>query len=228
MQDLGPGFDPARLAAAAARPLGMLDAGVEDLAVDVPTLEAPRPFTAEPAELAEGGRGLFLVSHLAPALAPHARAAGGMTVSATLPVKRPTAASYDPPRRTVGSLPALAEAQPTGGFGKESFLRALVVQLARAVEFEHGQDAADRAVAQVGVDVGGQMEQEFRAAEGVVGQMTPEQLARCYVRLKHAIDGGFYVIEVTDDRIVLGNRRCPFSVPDAVVKVLSRTSVPSR
>ena len=40
--------------------------------------------------------------------------------------------------------------------------------------------------------------------------MTPEQVGRCYVRLKHAIDGGFYVIEVSEDRIVLGNTRCPF------------------
>jgi len=35
-------------------------------------------------------------------------------------------------------------------------------------------------------------------------------MADCYVRLKHAIDGGFYVIEATEHRIVLGNTRCPF------------------
>ncbi len=34
------------------------------------------------------------------------------------------------------------------------------------------------------------------------------------MRLKHAIDGGFSVVEVTDERIVLANTRCPFG--DAV------------
>lgn len=193
--DLGPGFDPATLAAGPQSPLGVLDT--------VPD---------EPDDLdwAEGGRGLLLVTHLATDLAARAREVAGMDVSVTLPVKRRTTVSHDPPRHTVGALPALSEAEPGGGFGKESFLRALIVQLAQAVEHQHGPDAADAAVAQVGMDVGGQMEREFRLAESVVGRMRPEQLARCYVRLKHAIDGGFYVVEVTDDTIVLGNRRCPF------------------
>jgi len=123
-----------------------------------------------------------------------------MAVRATLPVKRLVERSYDPPRRMTDALPALAEARPDGGFGKEAFLRALVVQLARAVERDHGPDAADGAVAQVGIDVGGQMEAEFRAAERIVGRLSPEDLARCYVRLKHAIDGRFTVLEVSDDR----------------------------
>jgi hypothetical protein len=40
--------------------------------------------------------------------------------------------------------------------------------------------------------------------------MTPEQLGECFVRLKHAIDGGFSVVEASADRIVLENGRCPF------------------
>lgn len=208
--DLGPGFDPSLLAAAAKSPLGVLDAGTTDLAVDVVTLEDPRAYELDLSQLAEGGRGLFLVTHLAPALDAQARNSGGMAVVVTLPVEKPETISHDPPRHVSGALPELAEAKPEGGFGKESFLRALVVQLARAIEFQHGPDAADSAVAQVGTDVGGQMEEEFRQAEGITGRMTPEQLARCYVRLKHAIDGGFYVIELSEERIVLGNRRCPF------------------
>ena len=207
--DLGPGFDPALLASAAEGPLGVLDAGTEDLDPDGSDSQ-DASYELDPAAMAEGGRGLFLVTHLAPALEAHARSAGGMNVSVTLPVKKPQTISHDPPRHITGSLPGLNEARPEGGFGKESFLRALVVQLARALEFQHGPDAADAAVAQVGTDVGGQMEEEFRRAEAVTGRMTPQQMAQCYVRLKHAIDGGFYVIEVGADRIVLGNRRCPF------------------
>jgi predicted ArsR family transcriptional regulator len=40
--------------------------------------------------------------------------------------------------------------------------------------------------------------------------MTPQQLGDCYVRLKHAIDGGFFVIEASEKRVVLGNTSCPF------------------
>ncbi len=215
VRDLGPGFDPARLIAAAGAPLGLLDANDAASAFmddGDPALSGAGFSPVEPdlGALSEGGRGLFLVTHLAPALEAEARRGGGMTVTVELPVKKPAAVSFDPPRRTSGALPALSEARPEGGFGKESFLRALVVQLARAIEFNAGPDSAAAAVAQVGIDVGGQMEQEFRVAQSIVGRLTPDQLAHCYVRLKHAIDGGFYVVEATDERIVLGNRRCPF------------------
>lgn len=159
---------------------------------------------------AEGGRGLYIVSHMVDRLSAAAREAGGSRVSAELPVTRSESASIDPPRRRVDALPHQSEAQPHGGFGKESFLRALVVQLAQAVEEVHGPAAAEAAVAQVGTDVGGQLEAEYRTACDVVGRMTPEQISDCYVRLKHAIDGGFYVIEASSDKIVLGNNACPF------------------
>ena len=54
------------------------------------------------------------------------------------------------------------------------------------------------------------MEEEYPRARKITGQLTPEQISDLYVRLKAAIDGDFYVIDATDDRIVLGNRRCPF------------------
>lgn len=88
-----------------------------------------------------------------------------MTVSVTLPVAKPAAASFDPPRHTSGALPDLSEAHPGGAFGEESFLRALVVQLAQTMESQHGPEAAEAAVAQVGMDVGGQMEHEYRHAK---------------------------------------------------------------
>jgi len=171
------------------------------------------PALDTPAVTQIGGRGLFLVDRLAHDLAVAARRGGGTTVTVTLPVTRPTPVDHDPPGHHRGVLPAVDEAG-SDGFGKEAFLRALVVQLALAVEEQHGSDAAAAAVAQVGTDVGGQMEAEYRAARGVVGRLDTETLAECLVRLKRAIDGGFHVIELTDDRIVLGNDRCPFG--DAV------------
>lgn len=158
---------------------------------------------------AEGGRGLFIASAIAAELRVAARHRGSV-VTAVLPVTRATEPVVVPPqRREAGTLPSLDEAGPAG-FGKEAFLRALVVQLAAAVEAHEGPDAGARAVTQVGVDVGGRMEDEYRAARGVVGRMSPRQLADCFVRLKAAIDGRFRVVEVTEDRIVLTNERCPF------------------
>jgi predicted ArsR family transcriptional regulator/anti-sigma regulatory factor (Ser/Thr protein kinase) len=169
------------------------------------TLPVTAPDVAQPR-----GRGLWLVSQLAPELSVAARRAG-KTVEAVLPVTRPVQPSVDPPRRTVNPLPHLEEASPEGGFGRESFLRALVVQLASAVEDLQGLDAAQHAVAQVAADIGGQMEQEYRRAIGAEEQLlSAEQIAQCLVRLKTAIGGTFRVVEVTPERIVLVNSRCPF------------------
>ncbi len=162
---------------------------------------------------AEAGRGLFIASHVAADLDVAHRRSGGNVVTATLPVSREIQESHDPPRATIGALPSEMEAG-SDGFGREAFLRALVVQLAQAVEAGHGPGAADAAVAQVGTDVGGQMEAEYRRAKSIVGRLTPAQLGDAYVRLKHAIDGGFFVIEVSEEKIVLGNTACPFG--DAV------------
>lgn len=197
--DLGPGFDPSLLGDVEVRPVER-----------PPEQPTPGLEDVDPSLLAESGRGLFLVSHLAGSLEAHARAVGGMTMSVVLPVKKRQTLSHDPPRHTSGALPLPEEALPDGTFGKEPFLRALVVQLARAVEFQQGPDAAEAAVAQVGADVGGRMEEEYRRAEQVVGRLTPAQVGECYVRLKHAIDGGFTLERADEDRIVLTNDRCPF------------------
>ncbi len=157
-----------------------------------------------------GGRGLFLIDRFATRVDVRARAAGGSIVTAVLPVTRATSASHDPPVTRLNALPALDEALPTGGFARESFLRALVVQLAQAVEVQAGPDVAEAAVAQVGADVGSQMELEYRAAKQLVDRLTPDEIGDCYVRLKHAIDGGFRVDEANAEQIVLVNTRCPF------------------
>lgn len=171
------------------------------------TLPEHVPDTAQPR-----GRGLWLISQLAPEFTVAARRVG-KTVESVLPVTRPVE-PIDPPRHTVNPLPHLSEAVPSGGFGRESFLRALVVQLANAVEVHQGPDAAQRAIAQVAVDVGGQAEREFRQATGITDtSLSAEQIAECMIRLKVAIGGLFRVVDVTDERIVLVNSRCPFG-PD--------------
>ena len=166
------------------------------------------PHLPEPAS--ERGRGLFIVNAIANDLARNDKVAGGSMVSATLPVRRRTERSHDRPRRTTGALPPPEEAEPDGTFGKEAFLRALVVEMAQTVEADQGPDVAASTVAQVGADVGGRMEDAYRAARGIAGRLSPDQIADLYVRLKGAIGGDFYVIHADEQRIVLGNRRCPF------------------
>jgi DNA-binding NarL/FixJ family response regulator len=153
---------------------------------------------------------LYLAGAIADDLARESKPRGGSKLVATLPVRRRVQKSHDPPRRTQGALPALEEAGADGTFGKEAFLRALTVELAQAVEGSQGPDAAEAVVAQVGANVGGRMEEAYRAARDVRGRLSSRQIADLYVRLKAAIDGDFYVIEAGERRIVLGNRRCPF------------------
>jgi anti-sigma regulatory factor (Ser/Thr protein kinase) len=175
-----------------------------------PGFQLPQePAGADP--LAESGRGLLIVDALVDRLEATARQSGaGARVTVRLSLPRPPSTSYDPAPSGGTVLPELSEARAVGGFGKETFLRALVVQLAQAVERVGGPDLAEQAVAQVGTDVGGQMEREYRDARDVVGRLSPEQVADCLVRLKAAIDGGFRVVEASSDRIVLTNTRCPF------------------
>lgn len=163
-----------------------------------------------------GGHGLMLVSHLTGDLQTAAKRAGGSKVTARMPVQRSVERSMDPPRQRRGALPAPEEAAVDGTFDREPFLRALVVQLAHAVERQSGPAAAEAAVAQVGADVGGRMEDEYRRARGIVADLEPAQIADLYVRLKAAIGGDFYVMTADAEKIVLGNRRCPFG--DAVTR----------
>ena len=171
------------------------------------------PVAVPPPEQANG-RGLMIVGHLVDELDVTARTAGGTVVAAVLPVERPTAVSIDPRPSPTDSLPALDERRSDGTFGREAFLRALVVQLARSVEMQSGPAAAEAAVAQVGTDVGQQMEEAFRLANDLTDDLATDDIARLLVELKRAIDGDFFVIDVSDDRIVLGTHTCPFG--DAV------------
>lgn len=207
VRDLGPGF---RLDGDGAAERALLGGVV------APGAAAGPPGTGDVADLPEGGRGVMLVSHLTSQLVVAARRGGGARVEVRLPVRRAPSPSIDVRRPVSAALPALEEAEPGGAFGRESFLRALAVQLVQAAETLVDPDTAEQLVAQVGVAVGGQMEAEYRAAKRMVERLTPAQLADCFVRLKHAIDGRFSVIEVTEHRIVLANTRCPFG--DAVRK----------
>jgi hypothetical protein len=157
-----------------------------------------------------GGRGLLIASHLVSELSVRSKSGGGSVVSAVLPVTRAPSRSIDTPPSTVASLPADEEMRADGTYGKESFLRALVVQLAQTVELLDGPDVADAVVAQVGTDVGGRMEDAYRSVRDIDGDLDLDQISELFVELKSAIGGSFSVVEADADRIILENTTCPF------------------
>lgn len=156
------------------------------------------------------GRGLMISGALASQLTVTAKQERGSVVVAELPVDRAATLDIDLPPSPLSSLPAADEVSPNGTFGRESFLRALVVQLAQTAELATGPDAAETLVAQVGTDVGGRMEDAFREARQIEGDLANSEMAELFVELKAAIGGEFSVVEADADRIVLANTRCPF------------------
>ena len=75
-----------------------------------------------------------------------------------------------------------------------------------------------------GGEVGGQLAVAVGLLQHVEGHALAgelvDQVAQVLVDLKRRIEGDFYVIEENDEKIVLGNRVCPFGD-----KVLNRTSM---
>lgn len=159
----------------------------------------------------QGGFGLKLVSTTAQKLRAATKKAGGARVSVTLPLSRASDAdrSYGDEEPQPG-LPIAQFANDEGWIGRDTFLMAVAVNLAQNVAMEHGFDVASALINRVGRQVGEEMEKAYRAAHGIYGPLTIDQMADLFVGLKSAIEGDFYVIEATDERIVLGNRRCPF------------------
>jgi hypothetical protein len=57
--------------------------------------------------------------------------------------------------------------------------------------------------------MGDQIEGMYKQALNV-SSLDRAQVAKVLVDLKHRIQGDFFIIEETDEKIVLGNRTCPF------------------
>jgi predicted ArsR family transcriptional regulator len=140
----------------------------------------------------------------------HAKERAGNTVSGVLPVERLPSPGFDPDPSTGPHLPGLDEADENGRVGLQPFLSALVVQLAAAAERDHGPIAVERLVSQVGANVGVQIEAAHRAVGDDDQPLDVDDIADLLIELKAAIHGDFFVVDADEERIVLGNRRCPF------------------
>jgi predicted ArsR family transcriptional regulator len=93
---------------------------------------------------------------------------------------------------------------------RDGFLRTLIRELSGTLQDVVGLEEASGFISVVGQRVGEQINQDYRAALEV-GGLDRSQVADVLVDLKRRIRGDFYVIEEDDDKIVLGNRACPFA-----------------
>lgn len=92
---------------------------------------------------------------------------------------------------------------------RDVFLRTLIRELSGTLQDVVGLDEASGFVSIVGQRVGDQINEQYRSALAVEG-LTREQVRDVLVDLKRRIKGDFFVIDENDERIVLGNRKCPF------------------
>ena len=102
---------------------------------------------------------------------------------------------------------------------RDVFLRTLIRELSGTLQDLVGLDDASGFISVVGQRMGKQIEHDYKSALQVAN-LSREQVAQVLVDLKRRIQGDFFIIEQTDEKIVLGNRICPFAE-----KVVGRPSM---
>lgn len=102
---------------------------------------------------------------------------------------------------------------------RDVFLRTLIRHLAGALEDVVGLKEASGFISIVGQRMGDEINDAYKAALNV-SQLDRAQVAEVCVDLKRRIQGDFYVISEDDEKIVFGNRACPFNE-----KVLGRAAL---
>lgn len=93
---------------------------------------------------------------------------------------------------------------------RDLFLRSLIRELSGTLQDVVGLEEASGFVSVVGQRIGEQINEDYRRALQV-SNLSRAEVADVLVDLKRRIQGDFYVIEETEEKIVLGNRKCPFA-----------------
>ena len=102
---------------------------------------------------------------------------------------------------------------------RDGFLRSLLRELSGTLQEVVGIDEASGFISLVGQRIGDQINEAYGRALAV-DSLSRKQVGEVLVDLKRRIQGDFYIIEEDDEKIVLGNRACPFGD-----KVLDRPSL---
>lgn len=92
---------------------------------------------------------------------------------------------------------------------RDLFLRNLIRELSGTLQDVVGLEEASGFVSVVGQKVGEQINETYKNALRV-DNLSRQQVSEVLVDLKKRILGDFYIIEESSEKIVLGNRRCPF------------------
>jgi hypothetical protein len=93
---------------------------------------------------------------------------------------------------------------------RDLFMRTLIRELAGTLQDVIGLDEASGFISVVGQNMGEQINRDYRIALESA-ELSREQVADVLVDLKRRIGGDFFIIEESDEKIVFGNRACPFA-----------------
>lgn len=93
---------------------------------------------------------------------------------------------------------------------RDVFLRSLIRELSGTLQEVVGLEEASGFVSIVGQHMGDQINDAYKHSLQL-SSLSRELIAEVLVDLKRRIQGDFYIVEETDDKIVLGNRACPFA-----------------
>lgn len=92
---------------------------------------------------------------------------------------------------------------------RDVFLRNLLRELAGTLEEVVGYEEASGFISIVGQQIGDWMNEQYRRGFNS-SELAFDQVRDALVDLKRRIQGDFYIISADKNKIVLGNRRCPF------------------
>lgn len=106
------------------------------------------------------------------------------------------------------SLPVLSEIDIP--LNRDVFLRTLLGHLALTLQNVVGLEEASGFISVVGQEIGDEFNQTYKKALAV-SQLSQEQVGQVLLDLKRRIQGDFYIITQDSDKIVFGNRACPFA-----------------
>lgn len=92
---------------------------------------------------------------------------------------------------------------------RDMFLRKLLRELSGALEDTIGIEAASGYIATVGSLMGEWIDDMYTKGLGI-DHLSASQVAEVFIDLKSRIDGDFFLVSMDEDKIVIGNKVCPF------------------
>jgi polyhydroxyalkanoate synthesis regulator phasin len=92
---------------------------------------------------------------------------------------------------------------------RDVFMRLLITNFAHVIEHLLDSDMAEAYVMQVGLSMGKQIEEVYKATFGT-GELDLDQYAEVIIDLKRHIQGRFYLVEATPERVIAKTTSCPF------------------